>query len=237
MRVVGHYGIGWILIDRMSLDPKELDRALRATLWPAIKAHGFTVRTNRVAWRYQRDDIDVVELQAVGRYAEAIGCPPLSLSVYVASYPHFLERTGSIPVRAGRLRPHYWHCDPFRRPMSKTIAQPWFRPFSEPSGKRMLPSFRLHRDALRRLIDRAVHDVPDIWYMREDGSNLVENVRDMTSVVLSSGLDLLDDFHDPGRVLELIQTGALLSADSPRASSIEEMIRDYQARDPGTGSS
>jgi hypothetical protein len=40
------------------------------TLWPAIKAHGFATRTDRVAWRYAGDDIDVVELQAVGQSAE-----------------------------------------------------------------------------------------------------------------------------------------------------------------------
>jgi hypothetical protein len=218
----------------MSIDAKDVNRALRATLWPAIKAHGFTVRTDRVAWRYARNDIDVVELQAVGQHAEAIGCPSLSLSVYIAAYPRFLDRKDSIPVRDGRPRPHYWHCDPFRRSMHKTISQPWFRPFSEPLDKRMLLSFRLHREALSRLIDRAVHDVPDIWYMREDGSNLDENLRDLTSVVVSAGMDLLDEFHDPVRVLELIQTGALLNAESPHADDLRETIGGYLARGSGT---
>jgi hypothetical protein len=220
----------------MDIDAKDLNRGLRATLWPAIKAHGFTARTDRVAWRYHGDDIDVIELQAVGQSAEVIGCPPLSLSVVVCSYPPFMDRTHGVPMRNGKPRPHYWHCDPFRTFMHKSIAQPWFRPFSQPRDKRTLPSFRLHRDALRRLVDRSVHDVPDIWYIREDGSNLDENLLDLTNVVLSAGLDLLDQFHDPRRLYEMIESGSLLNPDSPHAESLKAMIDAYLAgkRDEGT---
>jgi hypothetical protein len=213
----------------MSIEVKDLNRQLRATLWPAIKAQGFSSRTDRVAWRYAGDDIDVVELQAVGQDATAVGCPPLSLSVHVAAYPPFLERDAQIPIRDGRLRPHYWHCDPFSRSMHKTIPQPWFRPFSETRDKRMLPSFQLHREALSRLVDRAVHDVPDIWYMRDDGSNMDQNLEDLTTVVLSSGMDLLNQFHDPQQVLEMIRSGALLNAESPRAFYLKEAIEAYFA--------
>jgi hypothetical protein len=217
----------------MNIDAKDLNRGLRATLWPAIKAHGFTARTDRVAWRYQGDDIDVIELQAVGQSAEVIGCPPLSLSVVVCSYLPFMDRTaGRLPMRNGKSRPHYWHCDPFRIFMQKTIAQPWFRPFSQPRDKRTLLSFRLHRDALRRLVDRSVHDVPDIWYIREDGSNLDESLLDLTRVVLSAGLDLLDQFHDPRRVYEMIENGSLLNAESPHAQSLKRAIETYLAGRP-----
>jgi hypothetical protein len=211
----------------MSIDVKELNRRLRATLWRAIKAHGFSARTDRVAWRYAGEYIDVVELQAVGQNATAVGCPPLSLSVYVATYPPYVERDTQIPARDGRLRPHYWHCDPFRRSMDKTVAQPWFRPFSEIRDKRMLPSFRLHREALSKLVNRTAHDVPDIWYMRDDGSNMDQNLADMTTVMLSSGMDLLDRFHDPRQVLELIRTGWLLNAESPRAFYLTGAIEAY----------
>jgi hypothetical protein len=137
-------------------------------------------------------------------------------------------------MKDGRLRPHYWHCDPFRQFMHKTIPQPWFRPFSQPRDKRMLLSFRLHREALRRLVDRTVHDVPDIWYMREDGSNLQENLADMTRVVLTTGLDLLDQLHDPRRALQLIESGSLLSPTSPRAQDLKDAIEDYLAAGPGS---
>jgi hypothetical protein len=214
----------------VSITAQDVDRGLRATLWPAAKAHGFSARTSRVAWRYAGDDVDVIQLQAAGQDAEAAGCPPLSLSVYVASYPHFLERNDRIPIRDGRARPRYWDCDPFSRPLTKTIPQPWFRPFSEPMRDGGLPSIRLHRDALRGLVDRAVHDRPEIWYMRTDGSNLDENLHDMTTVVLTVGLDLLGQWHDPEAVLEQIETGELLGAASPRAFYLAEAIREHLAR-------
>jgi hypothetical protein len=213
----------------VSIAVTDLDRALRATLWPAVKAHGFSARTSRVAWRYAGDDVDVVELQMVGQNAEAVGCPSLSLSVYVATFPHFLPRDGRIPTRDGRLRPHYWNCDPFSQSLQKTIAQPWFQPFSEPCDNRVLPSIRLHRDALRKLVNQAVHDVPNIWYMRDDGANLDENLQDLTNVVLTAGMDLLDQWHDPELVLDLIESGRLLNAESPRAYYLSESIRDYLA--------
>ena len=216
-----------------TLDRKAIDGALRQRFWPALKAHGFGARTSRVAWRYAGDDIDVIEVQAVGQEAEAVGCTSSSLSVIVASYPRFLPRTDRIPTRDGRLRPHYWHCDPFRRSMRKSLSQAWFRPFSQPVDRRMLPSFRLHRDALMKLVDRSVRDIPEIWFMKHDGSNLVENVDDMVSVVLNEGLDLLDRFHDPHVVLELIDSGWLLVPDSPRAYELQEAISDYLAAHPG----
>lgn len=214
----------------MNIVAKDVDRVLRATLWPAIKAHGFEAHTSRVAWRYTGDDVDVIELQAIGQHAEAVGCPSLSLSAYVATYPTFLERDERVPVRDGRPRPHYWDCDPFNRSLRKTIPQPWFRPFSEPANDRVLPSIRLHRDALRRLVNRAVHDVPEIWYMRKDGSNLEENLHDLTTVVLTTGLDILDRWHDAEQVLEQIQTGMLLNPESPRAYYLSESIKAYLAR-------
>ncbi len=219
----------------MSLDVKDLNRKLRATLWPDLRARGFKERTERVAWRYAGDAIDVVELQAVGQHAEAVGCPPLSLSAYVASYPPFLRPAPSIPERDGRPRPHYWDCDPFRRSMRKTIAQPWFRPFSEPRDRRTLPSFRKHREALSRLIDRAPHDRPDIWYVRDDGSNLDENLQDLTTVVLSSGMDLLDTFHDPKATLVMIRAGTLLRCGltaSPRAHRVHRGLSGRRLGSP-----
>lgn len=212
-----------------AVDTKDLSRGIRATIWPALKAHGFTDRTERVAWRYVGDDIDVVELQAVGQGAEAVGCPPLSLSVIVAAYPRFMPRERRIPERDGKRRPHYWHCDPYLRFMTKMIAQPWFSPFNEPSDRGMLPSLRLHRDALKTLVDPKVHDRPDTWYMREDGSNLDENLFDMTRVLLSTGLDLLDTLHDPRQVLALIDSGSLLSPTSPRARDLRMAIESYLA--------
>jgi len=229
----------------MTIDARHINRELRATLWAGLKAHGFAARTERVAWRYADDNIDVVEVQAIGQDAAAVGCTPLSLSVFVAAYPPYLEASRLLPsttaahgisTRDGRPRPHYWHCEPFRVQMRKTLTQPWFRAFSDPADDRRPRSFRLHEDALRELTSRAAHDVPETWYMRDDGSNLAENVQDMTTVVLTVGLDLLDQWSEPDRVLELLGTDVLIPADSPQAFYLREAIQEYvAAREAGPG--
>ena len=212
----------------VAVSPQDLTRGLRRTLWPALEAHGFTERTERVAWRYINGDVDVVQVQAVGQDADAVGCTPISFSVYVACYPRFLTGTGpSVPEKRGLLRPHYWHCDPFNRAMNKTIGQPWFRPFAEPAPRSMLPSFRLHREGLMRVLRRDVHDCRDIWYVREDGSNLDEDLRDMTAVVMSEGLAYLSTIHDPVGVLGLLERGDIGNRDSPRSFYLSETIREY----------
>jgi hypothetical protein len=212
----------------VAITPKDLNRGLRRTLWPALKTQGFTERTERVGWRRVDGDIDVVEVQVVGQDADAVGCPSVSFSAYVACYPRFLGGTDpSVPARHGLPRPHYWHCDPFDRAMNKTIDQPWFRPFAEPPPGSMLPSFRLHREGLMRVLRRDVHDRPETWYVREDGSNLDEDLRDMTAVVMSEGLAFLSTIHDPVGVLSLLERGDIGNRGSPRSFYLSETIKEY----------
>jgi hypothetical protein len=216
----------------VAITSNDLNRGLRNTLWPALKIQGFAERTERVAWRRVDGDIDVVKVQVVGQQADAVGCPPMSFSAYVACYPRFLVGTDqSVPAQQGGLRPHYWHCDPFNRAMDKTIEQPWFRPFGGPRPRSMLPSLRLHREGLMRVLRRDVHDRPDIWYVREDGSNLDEDVRDMTGAVLSGGLAFLSSMHDPVGVLNLLERGEIGNPDSPRSFYLSETIREYLSRE------
>jgi hypothetical protein len=115
--------------------------------------------------------------------------------------------------------------------MSKTIEQPWFRPFSQPRPGSMQPSFRLHREGLMRVLRRDVHDRPDVWYVREDGSNLDEDLRDLTEVVLSDGLAFLSRIHDPVGVLSLLERGDIGNRDSPRSFYLSESIREYVRRE------
>ena len=214
--------------DGLVLDEKTLNKTLRTTLWAALEAHGFLARTQRMAWRYFGDNIDVVQLQAVGQYAEETGCPPLSLSTVVACYPGYIPVDPNVPEKDGQPRPRYWHCDPFRAFLDKSLSQPWFSPFSESRHRPRLPSFRLHQQALKRLTDPALHDRVDIWFMREDGSNVEENCEDITSVVLTQGLLLLDRIYDPTQALALIDHGALLTPTSPLASEVRRHIQTYQ---------
>jgi hypothetical protein len=216
----------------VAISPKDLNRGLRRTLWPALEAHGFTERTERVAWRRIDGDVDVVQVQVVGQDADAVGCPPISFSAVVACYPRFLTATDpSVPAQRGLLRPHYWHCDPFERAINKTIEQPWFRPFAEARSGPTLRSFRLHGEGLKRVLRRDVHDRPDIWYVREDGSNLDEDLRDLTTVVLSDGLAFVGRIHDPVAASSLLERGDIGNRDSPRSFYLSESIREYLRRE------
>ena len=82
-----------------------------------------------------------------------------------------------------------------------------------------------------RVLRRDVHDRPDIWYVREDGSNLDEDFRDMTAVIMSEGLAFLSTIHDPVGVLSLLERGDIGNRDSPRSFYLAESIRDYVRRE------
>lgn len=82
-----------------------------------------------------------------------------------------------------------------------------------------------------RVLRRDVHDRPDVWYVREDGSNLDEDLRDLTEVVLSDGLAFLSRIHDPVGVLSLLERGDIGNRDSPRSFYLSESIREYVRRE------
>jgi hypothetical protein len=50
------------------LTSKDVDRALREVVWPALKPEGFNRRTGRTAWRDRRDQIDVVTFWSHNSY-------------------------------------------------------------------------------------------------------------------------------------------------------------------------
>jgi len=181
-----------------SISVKDVNRALRRVLWPALKAVGFTSRTDRVAWRYVPGGTELIETRSIGPGADAVGCPSFSFSVTVATMPTYLENS-RVAVKDGRPRPHYWQCALSRR-LCKTLAQPWFAPFSTPPTN-LLPSFALHREGLMRVGRTDVHDRDDIWFVRSDGSNLDECVRDATTVVVEGALPWLEGLRDPESVI------------------------------------
>ena len=66
-----------------------------------------------------------------------------------------------------------------------------------------------------KVLRRNVHDRPDIWFVRDDGSNLSEAVNDLRTVVDRDGLPTLERFHDPCSVIDMAESGAL----APRPGS------------------
>lgn len=206
-----------------SVSGAALSQGLGKTLWPALHAHGFETRTDRIAWRHANGHTDLVEVSSVGAHADAIGATPASLSARVGSVPAWLYV--SVPTRKGLPAPHYWHT-PLHRTLDKTLSQPWFKPFAHSPAPTKPRSFLLHREALMRLLRRDTHDRPDVWFVLDHGSNLKEVLTDLVRVVLSGGLSLIDDFHKPDTVIKMAEAGELTARPgSPVASGIVHEAR------------
>jgi hypothetical protein len=206
------------------MTPTELSRALRANFWPNLKAVGFDSRTDRAAWRYADEAVEVVEVQSVGPDAPACGCPSVSFTAVVGSVPSFMGPPPTRTVKDGRPRPRYWDCRLQVR-LEKTLSQPWFEPFSAPRSSTLPASVLAHRRALRSVIRKDRHDRPDIWFVRDDGTNLDEVIEDLWHVTDRVAIPWLDRLHDPCRVIELVLDGTLADPDSLEGWEILEAAR------------
>jgi hypothetical protein len=197
------------------VDAREVTRRFRTELWPTLKSQGFTRRTERVAWRDVGDSVDVIEVNLIGPLADGIGCTSYSFGVFVASLPAYLRSDHVKADPKGRRRPHYWESE-LKMQLTKTLPQPWFRPFASPMRSNVPESFVKHRRGLMAVLRTDVHDRTDIWFVREDGTNLSECVADLLLVIERDGLPLLQRLHDPCAVAETVREGRLwIRPDSP----------------------
>ena len=204
------------------MDAREVTRRFRSDLWPTLKAHGFTRRTERVAWRDVGDSVDVIEINLIGQLADAVGCTSYSFGAFVATLPAYLRSERLRPDPDGRHRPHYWECE-LRVQLSKTLAQPWFRPFASPVRSDLPVSSVKHRKGLMAVLRTDVHDRADTWFVREDGANLSDCVADLLLAIERDGLPLLERLHDPCAVAESVRAGQLsIRPDSPAGRDLLE---------------
>jgi hypothetical protein len=206
------------------MTPADLSRALRASFWPHLKAIGFEVSTDRAAWRYVDDAVDVIEVRSVGADADACGCPSVSFAAVAGSDPAFMDSPPSKIVKGGRPRPRYWDCRLQVR-LEKTLSQPWFEPFSAPPTPTLPASVLTHRRALQSVIRKDRHDRPDIWFVRDDGTNLDEVIEDLRHVTERVAIPGLDRLHDPCQVIELVLDGTLADPESLAGWEILEAAR------------
>jgi hypothetical protein len=209
------------------VDTRSVDRELRATIWPAMRKQGFNARASRIAWRYATG-VELVEISSVGRYWDELGCTPFSLTARVGAIPRFVRPRLRIPERNGQLRPRYWHCDPLHWGIRKTLSQPWFHPFAQSPQPNVLPGIARHREGMMKVLRRDVHDRPDVWFVREDGSNLGEVISDLLAVIEGEGLAMLQQFSNPEAVIGLVQSGKLICRpESPVAKELVGQARAY----------
>jgi hypothetical protein len=192
------------------VNPRDLTRALRADFWPKLRSVGFDVRTDRAAWRYADDSVDVIDVWSVGPNADACGCPSVSFSAMAGSIPSFMPPPPAWSVKNGQARPRHTDCQ-LKIRLEKTISQPWFKPFVL-SPKPTTPlSFLKHRRGLQAVLRTDRHDRPDIWFVKDDASNLDEVIADLWHVTQTVGLPVLNRLHDPCAVIEMVLDRTLVS--------------------------
>ncbi len=203
------------------VDVKDVDRALRASLWPILREQGFETRTTRAGWRYWDGGVEVLDIQSVGASADAVGCTSFSFSAYLGFSPDFLPRFARIPIGPdGRLRPHYWNC-PLKITLNKNIVQPWFKAFAREPAKPLTEAAAKHREGLGQVLRTDVHDRREIWYVLEDGGNLGAVADDLTDVVVALLPDLLS-LRDPCVTAIRLERGDFGSPGSPRATELTQ---------------
>jgi hypothetical protein len=207
------------------MDQKDLSRALRAGFWPRLKEMGFAARTDRAAWRYVDDAVDVLDVSAVGSNADACGCTPFSFSARIGSIPPFMPPPPAWCMKKDVPRPHYWDCG-LQITLNKTLSQPWFTPFATAPSPQMPPAMLAHREGLMQVLRRDTHDRPDIWFVRADGSNFDEVIADLWAVTASVAIPTLARFHRPCDVIDLVMDRTIVSdPGSPAAREILHAAR------------
>jgi hypothetical protein len=138
-----------------ALTNRDVNRALRERVWPALKTEGFDRRTGRNAWREHPDQIDVVNFWSHNSYnAGVLRINTLSFQMGLAVHPR-CRTTDQTPVKDGALRPQEAACD-FRLTLTK--------PFEQDETDR-----------------------PEIWFVRDDGSNLHDIVDAARDHILDAG--------------------------------------------------
>lgn len=101
---------------------KDVSRALRQTVFPALKHEGFLRRTTRTAWRDLPQQIDVITFWSHNSYnAGALGVTTVSFQVMLGVFPLF-RASDDTPQTEDGLRPQEYICD-FRRLLRKPFEQ------------------------------------------------------------------------------------------------------------------
>ena len=105
------------------MDSKLVNAELRLQLRPVLKEAGFSTFTDRSAWRYTTERIDVVNFQSFNAYlAEGIGSTTYSFCVNLGCAFTRLPPRAVYRVRRGRPAPLEHECD-VRRTLKKSIPQ------------------------------------------------------------------------------------------------------------------
>ena len=158
------------------MNGKDVDRAVREFMRPALRDAGFDAFAGRRAWRRHGQTIDHIVVGSFNAYiAEGIGCTAYSFGVEGGVFYQSLSA-------ANLDRPKEYDCT-FRIAVCKSLRQPFFHPYGS-----------------------AGPDRPDVWYVLADGSNLEPCVHDAAQAVSTRGLKVLDRLGELQRAYQALLT-------------------------------
>ena len=165
------------------MDSKRVNQEIRAVVRPALRAHGFTVFTERTAWRYAPGRIHVVNFQSFNDYlATGVGCTTFSFALNLGQWLTCVPPDDSrIALRKGLLAPQEYHCH-----------------------LRLHPHRSIHQRELERR---------DIWYINDDGSYLAPVMNDARDVILGTGLAWFDRWSSDDAVDALLRESTSVATD------------------------
>ena len=158
------------------MDGKDVDRAVREFMRPALRDAGFDAFAGRRAWRRHDQTVDHIVVRSFNaNIAHGVGCTTYSFAVEGGVfYPSLSE--------ADLDRPKEYDCT-FRIAVCKSLRQPFFHPYGS-----------------------AGPDRPDVWYVLADGTNLEQCAHDATQAVTTRGLAVLDRLGEPQHAYQALLT-------------------------------
>ena len=106
------------------MDSTEVNKRIKAVIWPLMRDSGFSQFTSRTAWRYGPQRIDVVNFQSFNSYlANSVGCTTYSFCVRLGSSFEAIPKWERVKRKDGLLRPEEYECH-FRIALQKSVTQP-----------------------------------------------------------------------------------------------------------------
>jgi hypothetical protein len=98
-----------------------VNKEIKKSIWPVLKAAGFSTFTARSAWRHNSNSIDVLQFHSFNKYnSEVLGVTTFSFTVGLGKYLKCIPPTWPPPVKDGVLLPPEPACD-FRGSLFPTI--------------------------------------------------------------------------------------------------------------------
>src|SRR5258708_14777033 len=153
------------------MDSKIVNKAIKKEILSLLKENKFTKFNSRNALRFSEQQVDMINFQSFNSYlAYGVGCTTYSFSINLGVYYKCYEKTpwfnSKIPTKPSE---YVWLQ---AKPLKKTLIQAkLFHPYNNPSFHAW------HKDR------------NDIWYVKENGSNLEEVIQDAKECIGNEGFN------------------------------------------------